>query len=199
MLELVIGGSCSGKSAYAEKLLFDNKDLDFKYYIAAMQPFDEESCARVERHRQSRDGKGFVTIEQYQNVGLALNCMESGKDKKMTEIKCGALLECVSNLTANEMFGGAAPLASQETADKVCSDILSLGENLEMLVVVSNNVFEDGVSYDETTTAYLEAMGRINARLAAAADAVTEVVAGIPVAVKAASNSAEQCGMETDI
>lgn len=90
-------------------------------------------------------------------------------------------------------------MASQETADKVCSDILSLGENLEMLVVVSNNVFEDGVSYDETTTAYLEAMGRINARLAAAADAVTEVVAGIPVAVKAASNSAEQCGMETDI
>jgi adenosylcobinamide kinase/adenosylcobinamide-phosphate guanylyltransferase len=199
MLELVIGGSCSGKSAYAEKLLFDNKDLDFKYYIATMQPLDEESCARVERHRQSRDGKGFVTIEQYQNVGLALSGMESGKEKKLTEIKCGALLECVSNLAANEMFGGAVPLASQETADKVCSDILSLGENLEMLVVVSNNVFEDGVSYDETTTAYLEAMGRINARLAAAADAVTEVVAGIPVAVKAASNSAEQCGMETDI
>jgi adenosylcobinamide kinase/adenosylcobinamide-phosphate guanylyltransferase len=199
MLELVIGGSCSGKSAYAEKLLFDNKDLDFKYYIATMQPLDEESCARVERHRQSRDGKGFVTIEQYQNVGLALSGMESGKEKKLTEIKCGALLECVSNLTANEMFGGAEPLASQETADKVCSDILSLGENLEMLVVVSNNVFEDGVSYDETTTAYLEAMGRINARLAAAADAVTEVVAGIPVAVKAASNSAEQCGMEIDI
>jgi adenosylcobinamide kinase/adenosylcobinamide-phosphate guanylyltransferase len=111
----------------------------------------------------------------------------------------GALLECVSNLAANEMFGRKAALPAGEVAQKVSADILTLAGQLDMLVVVSNNVFEDGVKYDETTAAYLEALGRINVRLAAAADAVTEVVAGIPVAVKTASDNAQQCGMEMDI
>ena len=51
-------------------------------------------------------------------------------------------------------------------------------------VVVSNNVFEDGIIYDETTTEYIHAMGMINHKLAALADRVVEVVAGIPVIIK---------------
>ena len=57
-------------------------------------------------------------------------------------------------------------------------------EKLSDLVIVSNNVFEDGEIYDETTMAYIRAMGRINERLAAAADEVIEVIAGIPVVIK---------------
>ena len=47
-----------------------------------------------------------------------------------------------------------------------------------------NNVFEDGISYEETTAEYIEAMGQVNERLAVMADTVIEVVAGIPVVWK---------------
>ena len=50
--------------------------------------------------------------------------------------------------------------------------------------MVSNNVFEDGITYDETTTKYIRAMGKINQNLAALADRVVEVVEGIPVIIK---------------
>ena len=53
-----------------------------------------------------------------------------------------------------------------------------------MLVIVTNNVFEDGVCYDESTMNYIKAMGIVNIGLAAMAERVVEVVAGIPVTVK---------------
>ena len=52
------------------------------------------------------------------------------------------------------------------------------------MVVVSNNVFEDGIQYDTGTGEYLNALGRINERLAVLADEVIEVVVGIPVILK---------------
>ncbi len=61
MITLVLGGSGSGKSAYAEHLL-DGKTN--KYYIATMQVYDAEGEKKVARHRKLRAGKGFVTIEQ---------------------------------------------------------------------------------------------------------------------------------------
>ena len=45
------------------------------------------------------------------------------------------------------------------------------------IVIVSNNVFDDGIDYDDTTTAYISAMGEINRFLAQNADEVHEVVA----------------------
>lgn len=51
-------------------------------------------------------------------------------------------------------------------------------------MIVSNNVFEDGIAYDASTLRYIEALGRINTRLADLADHVLEVVVGIPVTVK---------------
>ena len=51
-------------------------------------------------------------------------------------------------------------------------------------MIVTNNVFEDGVIYDAGTMEYLKALGRINAALARLADRVAEVVVGIPVELK---------------
>ena len=61
---------------------------------------------------------------------------------------------------------------------------MALNRKLTHLVIVSNNVFEDGNEYDSSTMAYIRAMGRINEKLAKMADEVIEVVVGIPVAVK---------------
>lgn len=177
MMALVIGGSGSGKSAYAEELactLAEREDTA-KYYLAAMQIYDEESARKAERHRTVRKGKGFLTIEQPVRIERALNRMKTGGKT--------VLLECISNLTANEMFPGTQTREKEETAELVLHGIAQLRRNTTHLVVVSNNVFEDGIVYDPSTMDYLYAMGKINRQLAAWADRVVEVVAGIPVPV----------------
>lgn len=177
MTILVIGGSGSGKSDYAEDYLLALSGGKKKYYLAALRPCDEESRERIARHRQRRAGKGFVTIEQPVRIQDAAARMEAGEKT--------ALLECVSNLTANAMFDEKGQRPEKAVAEEVVSGIALLREKLTHLVIVTNNVFEDGRVYDEGTMAYIRAMGRINRRLAAMADEVVEVAAGIPVVIKA--------------
>lgn len=197
MMYLIIGGSGSGKSAYAEELLFSLPDAGKKYYIATMQVCDEESVRRVKKHRKQREGKKFYTIEQPVHASKALAQMYAGKKS--------AMLECVSNLVANEMFAKdvyaedmhaddcdiietglkkSKDYSAEVVADKIVDDIMKLYQPLQQLVIVSNNVFEDGISYDEMTMEYIKTMGIVNQKLAAVADVVTEVVVGIPVMVK---------------
>ena len=208
MITLITGGSGSGKSAYAEKYIChasNEKGCKEKYYIATMQVFDDEGQRKIDRHRRLRAGKGFITIEQPRDIKKAVeklqseNCLKTGRS---------ALLECMSNLVANEMFppvdgsGIQAAEAEKEALDapenmkdyettqisrvskKVLKEVSILSENVAELVIVTNNVFEDGVSYDQSTMNYIKAMGIVNRGLAAMAESVVEVVAGIPVAVK---------------
>lgn len=189
MITLVLGGSGSGKSAYAEHLL-DGKTN--KYYIATMQVYDAEGEKKVARHRRLRAGKGFVTIEQPRDIGevdfskRAQQVMEppDRAGQNVTERPRCALLECMSNLVANEMFSGADIVSEDVVVGHILQGIKSLSAKVDELVIVSNNVFEDGISYDATTQAYIRALGRINTGVAALADTVTEVVVGIPVPVK---------------
>ena len=92
MLILVTGGSGSGKSAFAESVVMGLKTR-LNLYIATMYPFDEECHRRIARHRLMRRDKGFETLECY--TGL--------KDAKIPSSGT-TLLECMSNLTANEMY-----------------------------------------------------------------------------------------------
>lgn len=181
MMTLVLGGSGSGKSAYAEDYLVSLSAAGQNYYIATMQVYDAEGEQKIARHRSLRSGKGFITIEQPVDIGNAAGKMHAG-DKN-------ALLECISNLTANEMFSGREPEQETVVAERVIQGIEALRNEVSHLVIVSNNVFEDGMNYDETTTAYIRAMGKINVRLSAMADEVVEVVVGIPLRVKSRSGS----------
>ena len=208
MITLINGGSGSGKSAYAEKYICHTskeKGCKEKYYIATMQVFDDEGQRKIDRHRRLRAGKGFITIEQPRDIQDAVSKLQSENCLKTGRL---ALLECMSNLVANEMFPPVAASdiqaaeAEKETLDdlenmkdyentgisrvskKVLKDVSILSENVAELVIVTNNVFEDGVCYDESTMNYIKAMGIVNRGLAAMAESVVEVVAGIPVAVK---------------
>ena len=174
MMILVVGGSGSGKSSYAEKTAVSLAQAGMKkYYLATMQVFDDEGRKKVDRHRNLRNGKGFFTIEQPVQISGALEKMEDG-DRTV-------LLECISNLTANEMFSEEQAVTEMQVTDNVIRDIKMLKDQTNHLIVVSNNVFEDGITYDDATTKYIQAMGKINQKLAALADRIVEVVAGIPV------------------
>ncbi|MBD5550417.1 MAG: cobinamide kinase [Lachnospiraceae bacterium] len=182
MMVLVVGGSGSGKSSYAEETAVSlaqesvKEIVMKKYYLATMQVFDEEGRKRVDRHRNLRRGKEFVTIEQPTGISGALKKMETGERT--------VLLECISNLTANEMFSGKKANTKMQVMEDIICGIKQLKEQTTHFIVVSNNVFEDGITYDETTTEYIHAMGMINHKLAALADWVVEVVAGIPIIIK---------------
>ena len=91
------------------------------------------------------------------------------------------LLECVSNLTANEMYDPSG--AGEDTVRAVVRGILNLKRQADPLIVVTNEVFSDGITDDDSTMQYLHYLGEINQQLAAHAERVTEVVYGIPVAL----------------
>ncbi len=175
MMTLVLGGSGSGKSAYAEDYLLRAAGDKKKYYIATMQIRDAEMQAKVDRHHGLRQGKGFSSIEQPTELEQAVLQMEPAG---------AVLLECMSNLTANEMFSGEQPVDRQTVIEKILRGVEALKNHADPLVIVTNNVFEDGIVYDSATMEYIEALGRINERLAAAADEVVEVTAGIAQRIK---------------
>ena len=191
MMELVTGGSGSGKSAYAEEALCGPASFPDRgqgnetgtqqdgqrYYIATMPSWDKETEKKIAKHRAMRAGKGFCTLEWYTDF-----------EERLERADCpgmeGAdiLVECLSNLTANEMYmeGGAG----KNTADAVIRGILCLRDRCRNLVVVTNDVFSESAEDSPEMRIYKETLGRINCALAEAADRVTEVVCGIPCTVK---------------
>ena len=165
MIVLVTGGSGCGKSTYAEKLIAAMPE-DKRVYIATMQVYDEESVRRVARHRAQRADKGFETVERPKDLaGLRLAPGST------------ALLEDLPNLLANEMFDGG-------DWTRILPGLRALAARCENLVMVTNDVFADGVIYPSSTDEYLRRLARINAGAAALADYAAEVVYSIPVPLK---------------
>lgn len=89
------------------------------------------------------------------------------------------LLECMSNLTANELFdvGGSG----EEICRRIMAGIRHLQNLAKHLIIVTNEVFSDELNYDPDTLGYIRLLGRINRLLAEQAGRVTEVVYGLPV------------------
>lgn len=170
MMILVTGGSGSGKSAYAEdRVLSFGKGR--RIYIATMYPFDLESKKRIDRHRRMRAGKGFETVERYND----LKELVLPKD-------CTVLLECMSNLVANEMFNDDG--AKERAVEEIIQGISCLKNQVKNLVVVTNEIFSEISAYEGETGMYRIYLGEINRRMAEIADEVYEVVYGIPISVK---------------
>ena len=170
MLILLTGGSACGKSAYGEKLaVLGPKPL---YYIAAMQPYDDECLRKIARHRDLRREKGFETIERYTGVDTL----------KLPETGGTALLECLCNLTANEMY--IQPDTPVDPVETVVAGVENLRRQTDTLIVITNDVGSDNEEYSDETRRYIRALGTINAQVATMADRVYEMVAGIPLPLK---------------
>lgn len=167
MLTLITGGSGSGKSEFAEDLSVSYKSNNL-IYIATMFLYDNESLKKVERHKRMRDHKNFKTIECFKNLKSLFISNNST-----------VLIDCMSNLVANEMYleGGA----KDKTVQEVIRGIESINNQAENLVIVTNELFSDGIVYDDDTMRYIRNLGEINKEIGKKADNVVEVVYSIPI------------------
>ena len=195
MIALVIGGSGSGKSAYAEQMAVKAAGNGNLYYVATMQVYDEEGKKKVERHQKMRAGKGFLTIEQPRRLKEAAKKVATEKVSAgrvaAERVPAGkiVLLECMSNLVANEMFSEENLSAVMDEAKiklshEIISGVTALQDSCDILIIVTNQIFEDGIRYDASTMAYIRLLGDINRQIAEQAEQVIEVVAGIPIFIK---------------
>lgn len=170
MVLFVTGGSGSGKSEYAEaRCLALGKGP--KLYLATMDASDEESLLRIKRHRQFRAGKGFRTLER----PLYLEKAEIPPESTV-------LLECLSNLAANERFAPGG--RGEHAAEAILAGLQKLTGRPGHTVIVSNQVFSDGTEYDPWTTSYMQLLAELNRAAAELADEAVEVVCGIPIQLK---------------
>ena len=202
MIILIVGGSGSGKSEYAEKYLLRHsegkspKEKKRLYYLATMAAGDEESRQRIARHQQMREGKGFETIEVAIHIEDAMaqireiEAAQTGSGGKIASPERGRLilLECLSNLAANEMFGigdGRQVESDKEDMGKrILEGLLFLEKHTDLLVIVSNQIFDDGVPYDKETTEYIRLLAELNIAIAKKAETVIEVTGGLPNILK---------------
>lgn len=177
MIQLVYGGSGSGKSAYAERQVLAAGE-DKRWYVATMQVYGEEGKQKVLRHQMLRAGKGFTSIE-----------MPEVTDDSFENLKVlgggTVLVECLTNLVANQMFPSDGSQRTEAAVTGIIYDwFCQLCRAARNVVIVSGNVFEDGTAYGDGTVSYMNALGALNTMIAEKADRVTEVVCGIPVMIK---------------
>ena len=159
MLHVVTGGSGSGKSAYAETEL--------------LRLAKQNNCKKIARHREMRKDKGFDTLERYVDL--------KGTAEMLTD-RPAVLLECMSNLTANEIYRPDG--AGEQTADSIVDGVEELCSRCEHVVIVTNEVCSECTRDSADMIRYKKILSEVNRRLAQKADWVTEVVYGIPVEVK---------------
>ena len=169
MLTVVTGGSGSGKSELAEKIAMSGGTS--RLYIATMDPFGAEAFERIKRHREMRAEKAFRTIEKYTDL-----------HETDVENDSSVLLECMSNLVANEIFTNKC--TGEKLKEKILLGVEKIRTKSASLVIVTNEIFSDGISYDATTVGYIRSLGEINRMLVDLADNVIECVYGIPVVLK---------------
>jgi adenosylcobinamide kinase/adenosylcobinamide-phosphate guanylyltransferase len=163
-LTLVIGGARSGKSRHAEALVEAMPEP--WAYVATAAVLDGEMAERVALHQARRDGR-WRTIEAPLDVAEALVMAEGP-----------VLLDCLTLWLTNVMLGERDVAAEVERLER------ALAVRRHSVVLVSNEVGLGIVPENALARRFRDEQGRLNQRMAALADRVVLMVAGLPMVVK---------------
>ncbi|CNH99852.1 bifunctional adenosylcobinamide kinase/adenosylcobinamide-phosphate guanylyltransferase [Yersinia pekkanenii] len=179
---LITGGARSGKSSLAERLAAQAAERVF--YIATSVVTDVEMAERVELHRVSRPAH-WRTWEGYQNLGVVL--------EQQVQPGEAVILECITTLITNLLFEQAGDtlaermdFASLEVAiQQQITDLLAAcARSRAPIYLVTNELGMGIVPENRLARHFRDIAGRVNQRLAAAADEVFLVISGIEVKIK---------------
>jgi adenosylcobinamide kinase / adenosylcobinamide-phosphate guanylyltransferase len=165
-LTLVLGGARSGKSRYAESLLLERSPPWF--YVATAEALDDEMTARIAAHRERR-GSQWCAIEAPRDLVAALSSIPAERP---------VLVDCLTLWLSNLTLAGAD--IENETAR--LDDALARAGG--PVVLVSNDVGSGIVPETALGRRFRDEQGRLNQRMAARAERVVLMVAGLPLVVK---------------
>lgn len=165
MIEFVIGGARSGKSAYAESQA-SASGLPV-VYLATGEAGDGEMAARITHHRARRP-KEWACVEEPVRLAAAL-------EAQAAEGRC-VIVDCLTLWLTNLLLGG-----HESEVDKLLDALPRLPGRI---ILVSNEVGWGIVPANELARRFGDEQGRLNQRVAAAADKVTLVAAGLPLTLK---------------
>ena len=178
-MTLILGGARSGKSAFAQKLAAGRGQAVL--YVATATAGDEEMAARIAAHRAERPAH-WRTLEAPTGVGNAI-----GANAAAAEV---ILLDCLTLLANNSLMRLPEPVSEAAAAvalnDEVEGVLAVYAASSAEWIVVSNEVGLGLVPPYPLGRIYRDALGRANQRLAAAADEVLFMVAGLPLRLKPA-------------
>ena len=176
-LTVILGGARSGKSTHAQQLAQEHGGEDV-LFVATAQALDDEMGARIAAHRADRPA-AWRTLEAPRHVGEAIS--RAGP--------CGVVLvDCLTLLVSNAVVALPDSVSAAEAEAAALAEVEELiaayRRGTASWVVISNEVGLGVVPPYPMGRAYRDALGRANQRLAAEADEVLFMVAGIPMKVK---------------
>lgn len=167
-ITVVIGGAASGKSAFAENLVTRTKKP--RLYWATSQAFDDEMRAKIRRHLDQR-GPDWLTVEEPKSADIAL--------AKATAADI-VLMDCATMWLTNHLL-------QEADLERETDQLLAAFDSCPAeMVVVTNETGLGIVPENALARRFREAQGRLNIALAARADCVVQVVAGLPNVLKGA-------------
>jgi adenosylcobinamide kinase/adenosylcobinamide-phosphate guanylyltransferase len=165
-LTLVLGGARSGKSRYAEAAVMGSPAPWI--YIATAEPFDGEMTARIAEHRARRGGQ-WQTVEAPLDLAGAIGNAPASAT---------VLVDCLTLWLNNLMY-------KQHDIDADTRRLeTALAARTAPMVLVSNEVGSGIVPDNAEARRFRDLQGRLNQRIAARADRVVLLVAGLPMLVK---------------
>lgn len=179
-LIFITGGARSGKSSYAERIALlacgENAPSGAIGYVATAVAMDDEFKERIAIHRQRRN-EAFQTYEEPLMIDRAV---ENALARHPIVI-----LECLTVWLGNVFVRPSSPESAEPFAmERIDRLLAALPASPSTLLVISNEVGLGIVPADAMSRRYRDAHGRINQRLAAAANEAWFVVSGIPMRLK---------------
>ena len=167
---LILGGARSGKSHFAETLIM--RHAAPWLYVATAQAFDDEMAERIAGHR-ARRGPGWTTVEAPLDLAGALE--PEGRSGRPV------LVDCLTLWLSNIML---ADRAIEAETDRLLAVLARRLPGAAPLVLVSNEVGLGIVPDNALARRFRDAQGVLNQRVAAAADHVVLMTAGLPLVLK---------------
>lgn len=167
-ITLVLGGARSGKTAYAERAAAAAAGASAPVMIATAEAFDDEMRERIARHRADR-GAAWRTLEAPLDLPAALAALAGGDV---------AVVDCLTLWLSNVLLAERDPAAAAEAL------LAAVARCPARLWLVSNEVGFGIVPDNALARRFRDEAGRLHQAIAAVADEVVLVVAGIPMTVK---------------
>lgn len=165
-LTLVLGAAASGKSAFAERLLVSTGRP--MTYIATAEAFDEEMRVKIAAHQAQR-GSGWTVVEAPLDLTAPLAAVEPGG---------AVLIDCATLWLTNHL------MAEHDLITEESRLLRAIRTARAPVVVVSNEVGAGIVPENALARRFRAAQGGLNQSLAARADLVVAVMAGLPLVLK---------------